>query len=89
MLVSNWHRQPNAWPTCVRRNSIISSAAALQQSQAYTRALTLDGLHIEVAANVASSTEAADALANGADGVGLRAPSFCSWIATPAPDEQE
>ncbi|MFN3496571.1 MAG: patatin-like phospholipase family protein, partial [Hydrogenophaga sp.] len=44
---------------------------ALQQSQAHTPALTRDGVHIEIAANVASSAEAADALANGADGVGL------------------
>ncbi|MFP3676834.1 phosphoenolpyruvate--protein phosphotransferase [Pseudomonas sp. SIMBA_041] len=62
---------------------------ALQQSQAYTRALTLDGLHIEVAANVASSTEAADALANGADGVGLLRTEFLFVDRNTAPDEQE
>ncbi|MDR6915138.1 phosphocarrier protein [Pseudomonas sp. 3296] len=62
---------------------------ALQQSQAHTRALTLDGLHIEVAANVASSTEAADALANGADGVGLLRTEFLFVDRNTAPDEQE
>ncbi|MDF9882889.1 phosphotransferase system HPr (HPr) family protein [Pseudomonas silensiensis] len=49
---------------------------ALQQSQAHTPALTRDGVHIEIAANVASSAEAADALANGADGVGLLRTEF-------------
>jgi phosphotransferase system HPr (HPr) family protein len=62
---------------------------AFQQSQAHTRALTLDGLHIEVAANVASSTEAADALANGADGVGLLRTEFLFVDRNTAPDEQE
>ncbi|WP_415771228.1 phosphoenolpyruvate--protein phosphotransferase [Pseudomonas sp. LB3P38] len=62
---------------------------ALQQSQAHTRALTLDGLHIEVAANVASSAEAADALANGADGVGLLRTEFLFVDRNTAPDEEE
>ncbi|RON19886.1 phosphoenolpyruvate--protein phosphotransferase [Pseudomonas brassicacearum] len=62
---------------------------ALQQSQAHTRALTLDGVHIEVAANVASSAEAADALANGADGVGLLRTEFLFVDRNTAPDEQE
>ncbi|TPG80693.1 phosphoenolpyruvate--protein phosphotransferase [Pseudomonas arsenicoxydans] len=62
---------------------------ALQQSQAHTRALTLDGLHIEVAANVASSAEAVDALANGADGIGLLRTEFLFVDRNTAPDEQE
>jgi phosphocarrier protein len=62
---------------------------ALQQSQAHTPALTLDGLPIEVAANVASSAEAADALANGADGVGLLRTEFLFVDRQTAPDEQE
>jgi phosphocarrier protein len=62
---------------------------ALQQAQAHTPALTLDGLHIEVAANVASSAEAADALANGADGVGLLRTEFLFVDRNTAPDEQE
>lgn len=62
---------------------------ALQQSQAHTPALTLDGLQIEVAANVASSSEAADALANGADGVGLLRTEFLFVDRQTAPDEQE
>ena len=60
-----------------------------QQAQAHTPALTSDGLRIEVAANVASSTEAADALANGADGVGLLRTEFLFVDRHTAPDEQE
>jgi phosphocarrier protein len=62
---------------------------ALQQSQAHTPALTRDGVHIEIAANVASSAEAADALANGADGVGLLRTEFLFVDRNTAPDEQE
>ncbi|MFL8989091.1 phosphoenolpyruvate--protein phosphotransferase [Pseudomonas sp. QLc11A] len=62
---------------------------AEQQTQAHTPALTTDGLCIEVAANVASSTEAADALANGADGVGLLRTEFLFVDRQTAPDEQE
>lgn len=62
---------------------------AEQQAQAHIPALTTDGLRIEVAANVASSTEAADALANGADGVGLLRTEFLFVDRHTAPDEQE
>jgi phosphocarrier protein len=62
---------------------------AEQQVQAHTPALTTDGLCIEVAANVASSSEAADALANGADGVGLLRTEFLFVDRHTAPDEQE
>jgi phosphocarrier protein len=62
---------------------------AEQQLQAHTPALTTDGLRIEVAANVASSTEAADALVNGADGVGLLRTEFLFVDRHTAPDEQE
>ncbi|MCP1499904.1 phosphocarrier protein [Pseudomonas migulae] len=62
---------------------------AEQQAQAHHPALTLDGLHIEVAANVASSTEAADALAQGADGVGLLRTEFLFVDRNSAPDEEE
>ncbi|WP_338584920.1 phosphoenolpyruvate--protein phosphotransferase [Pseudomonas sp. MAG733B] len=60
-----------------------------QQAQAHTPAQTLDGVRIEVAANVASSTEAADALANGADGVGLLRTEFLFVDRHTAPDELE
>jgi phosphocarrier protein len=62
---------------------------AEQQAKAHSPALTLDGLQIEVAANVASSAEAADALANGADGVGLLRTEFLFVDRNTAPDEEE
>ncbi|MGW8464907.1 phosphoenolpyruvate--protein phosphotransferase [Pseudomonas sp. CLCA07] len=62
---------------------------AEQQAQAHTPALTRDGVQIEVAANVASSAEAADALANGADGVGLLRTEFLFVDRHTAPDEEE
>jgi phosphoenolpyruvate-protein phosphotransferase len=62
---------------------------AKQQAQAHIPALTRDGVQIEVAANVASSAEAADALANGADGVGLLRTEFLFVDRNTAPDEQE
>ncbi|SDV03562.1 phosphoenolpyruvate--protein phosphotransferase [Pseudomonas mucidolens] len=60
-----------------------------QQAQAQARARTLDGLGIEVAANVASSNEALLAFANGADGVGLLRTEFLFVDRRTAPDEQE
>lgn len=62
---------------------------AQQQAQAHIPALTRDGVQIEVAANVASSADAADALANGADSVGLLRTEFLFVDRNTAPDEQE
>ncbi|MBZ9781185.1 phosphoenolpyruvate--protein phosphotransferase [Pseudomonas sp. REP124] len=62
---------------------------AEQQRQAHVPAQTRDGLRIEVAANVASRAEAADALANGADGVGLLRTEFLFVDRQTAPDEPE
>ncbi|WP_085715796.1 phosphoenolpyruvate--protein phosphotransferase [Pseudomonas sp. B28(2017)] len=62
---------------------------AEQQAHAHIPAHTLDGQRIEVAANVASCVEAADALANGADGVGLLRTEFLFVDRHTAPDEQE
>jgi len=60
-----------------------------QQAQAHEAARTLDGVLVEVAANVASSSDAADALANGADGVGLLRTEFLFVDRQTAPDEEE
>lgn len=62
---------------------------AEQQRQAHTPAQTRDGQRIEVAANVASSAEGADALANGADSVGLLRTEFLFVDRQTAPDEHE
>lgn len=60
-----------------------------QQAQAQTAASTLDGVSVEVAANVASSSEAQMAYENGADGVGLLRTEFLFVERRTAPDEQE
>ena len=60
-----------------------------QQAQAQQAALTRDGVTIEIAANVASSSEAQLAFANGADGVGLLRTEFLFVDRRTAPDEQE
>lgn len=62
---------------------------AQQQSLAHTPALTVDGVEVEVAANVASSAEAGESLANGADGVGLLRTEFLFVDRHTAPDEEE
>ncbi len=60
-----------------------------QQAQAQQPARTIDGVSIEIAANVASSSEARLAFENGADGVGLLRTEFLFVDRRTAPDEQE
>lgn len=60
-----------------------------QQAKAHLPAETRNGVHIEVVANVASSAEAADAFANGADGVGLLRTEFLFVDRQTAPDVEE
>ncbi|WP_447783774.1 phosphoenolpyruvate--protein phosphotransferase [Pseudomonas germanica] len=60
-----------------------------QQAKAHLPAETRNGVTIEVVANVASSAEAADAFANGADGVGLLRTEFLFVDRQTAPDVEE
>ncbi|MFI8397289.1 phosphoenolpyruvate--protein phosphotransferase [Pseudomonas sp. NPDC078863] len=60
-----------------------------QHAKAHLPAETRNGVHIEVVANVASSSEAADAFANGADGVGLLRTEFLFVDRQTAPDVEE
>lgn len=60
-----------------------------QQAKAHLPAETRNGVAIEVVANVASSHEAADAFANGADGVGLLRTEFLFVDRHTAPDVEE
>ncbi|RDI08855.1 phosphocarrier protein HPr /phosphoenolpyruvate--protein phosphotransferase /PTS system IIA component (Glc family) [Pseudomonas fluorescens] len=62
---------------------------AQQQTLAHTPARTVDGVEVEVAANVASSAEASQAFANGADGVGLLRTEFLFVDRHTAPDDEE
>lgn len=60
-----------------------------QQAAAHQPARTRDGRLVEIAANVAGADEAAQALAQGADGVGLLRSEFLFVDRHTAPDEQE
>lgn len=60
-----------------------------QQAKAHLPAETRNGVTIEVVANVASSAEATDAFANGADGVGLLRTEFLFVDRQTAPDIEE
>ena len=60
-----------------------------QQAKAHLPADTRNGVTIEVVANVASSAEAEDAFANGADGVGLLRTEFLFVDRQTAPDVEE
>lgn len=60
-----------------------------QHAKAHLPAETRNGVTIEVVANVASSGEAADAFANGADGVGLLRTEFLFVDRQTAPDVEE
>ncbi|WP_285375415.1 phosphoenolpyruvate--protein phosphotransferase [Pseudomonas sp. lyk4-TYG-107] len=60
-----------------------------QQTKAHLSAETRNGVAIEVVANVASCHEAADAFANGADGVGLLRTEFLFVDRQTAPDVEE
>ena len=52
-------------------------------------AVTTDGVHIEVAANIASAADAAGALRHGADSVGLLRTEFLFLDRREPPDEDE
>lgn len=60
-----------------------------QQEHARSPATTRDGVTIDVAANVASSDDAAEAHSAGADGIGLLRTEFLFVDRTSAPDEFE
>ena len=60
-----------------------------QQAKAHLPAETRNGVAIEVVANVASDSEAADAFAYGADGVGLLRTEFLFVDRQTAPDVEE
>jgi phosphocarrier protein len=61
----------------------------LQQQHAHLPAQTLDGVGIEVAANVASRADTENAQLNGADGVGLLRTEFLFVDRSTAPTEDE
>ena len=64
-------------------------AAAAARQRAHEPALTRDGRHVEVAANAGAPGDAAEAAANGADGIGLLRTEFLFLGRATAPDEDE
>ena len=70
-----------------RRESERREAAA--RERAHDPAVTLDGRHVEVAANIGGPEDAAEAVARGADGVGLLRTEFLFLDRAAAPDEEE
>lgn len=64
-------------------------AAALAQAEACEPAVTLDGRHCEVVANIGDVASAQAALALGAEGVGLLRTEFLFLDRATAPDEEE
>lgn len=65
------------------------SRAAELAAQATQPAATADGVRIEVAANLTNATQAAQAIAAGAEGVGLMRTEFLFLERESAPSEQE
>jgi phosphocarrier protein FPr len=55
----------------------------------YLPAVTKDGYRMEIAANIASADDAARAVENGAEGIGLMRSEFLFLDRTSAPDEEE
>jgi phosphoenolpyruvate-protein phosphotransferase/dihydroxyacetone kinase phosphotransfer subunit len=70
-----------------RREDERREAAA--RERAHEPAVTLDGRHVEVAANIGGPDDAAEAVARGADGVGLLRTEFLFLDRATAPDEEE
>ena len=70
-----------------RREDERREAAA--RERAHEPAVTRDGRHVEVAANIGGPDDAAEAVARGADGVGLLRTEFLFLDRSTAPDEEE
>jgi phosphoenolpyruvate-protein phosphotransferase (PTS system enzyme I) len=67
----------------------LAAGAALLEEYKHIEARTKDGRRIEVAANIGSAEEAEDALAWGAEGVGLFRTEFLFMKRTDLPSEEE
>ena len=72
-----------------RRRGAISREAAAARAVAAAPAVTLDGVSIRVEANIAGPQDVPEAVAAGADGVGLLRTEFLFLGAAAMPDEDE
>ena len=85
------HRNPGEAEIAAARERLLKQAArrAAEAAGAAVPAVTSDGLHIEVVANVRNAQEAADGVVHGAEGVGLLRSEFLFDDRDTAPDEEE
>lgn len=85
------HHQPNAADLAQAHQRVAQQVAQRirDQSGSHQPALTTDGRRIEVVANVRNAQEAADAVDNGGEGVGLLRSEFLFDERDTPPDEQE
>jgi phosphocarrier protein FPr len=72
-----------------RRRDALAREAAAARGAAATPAVTLDGVTVRVEANIAGPRDVPDAVAAGADGVGLLRTEFLFLGAAAMPDEDE
>ena len=85
------HRNPGEAEIATARERLVKQTAqrAAEAAGAAAPAVTTDGTHIEVVANVRNAQEAADGVAHGAEGVGLLRSEFLFDDRDTAPDEDE
>jgi phosphoenolpyruvate-protein phosphotransferase len=85
------HGQPSAADIEAAQQRVARQAARHQdeKAEAGAAAITTDGHHVEVVANVSNAQDAIEGLANGAEGVGLLRSEFQFGERTTAPDESE
>ncbi len=94
-ILDGFHGQLYLRPSAADVETARALRAGLDQAQAvafatrHQPAITRDGVQIEVAANVNRVADAARAIENGADGVGLMRTEFLFIERESAPDEEE
>ncbi|WP_322510687.1 phosphoenolpyruvate--protein phosphotransferase [Chloroflexus sp.] len=94
-ILDGFHGRLYLRPSAADVETARALRAGLDQEQAvafatrHQPAITLDGVQIEVAANVNRVADAARAVENGADGVGLMRTEFLFIERESAPDEEE
>jgi len=85
------HRNPSEAAVAEAQARVVRQAAqrAAEMASAADPAITTDGHHIEVVANVRNAQEAQEGVAHGAEGVGLLRSEFLFDDRDTAPDEDE
>ena len=87
--VVTWIRKHRSWPSSPPRGTHAPRSIREARASALEPARTVDGVTIEVAANIGSPVDAVRAVAAGADGVGLFRTEFLFMGRSAMPDERE